>query len=601
VTLNLGLRYEYYTSIVERNNYIGNFNPNVNPATTPAVEQAGPGAPIPSMWQHPPRDLFLPRVGFAWDMRGNGKTVLRAGVGLLTSAPSIPELRVPFEPFGANFFGGTATNPVLIQNNTGTAANAFTPLSFSFTNATQLAGLWNKTGPIFPNFVPLTVGGVNYSSVSCTPAVPCSTGALAPNFAVPRSVQWNFDLQRVIRNNLTVDVAYVGVHGWNEQYLNDLNEPALGAGWPTPVASPANNTYTCMTTFVCNPNKALEVGQYSAEFPYLNFIMQSQNGAWSNYDALQVTVNQRLSHGLSFLAGYTYGHALDIYSSISQGNVLLSDPKNPGLDYGNSDNDIRNRFTLSPTYAIPGIKSPGQMLQGWSVSGILLLQSGLPWYPDDNNKTDWLGTGEFAEAFSTQVGQFQFWNYSGPKSAFAEGLNTIPCYAGSNVSTSSAFGKGCVGVLRSTALGSLAPAPSNIMTACDAAAVAPYGGSGTTTGQLALAALANTGCYIQNGGVLTPPAYGTLGNTGRNIFRDQPYYNVDFSIAKLWTFRERYSAQFRLETFNLFNRVDWAAPASTNPTSPTTFGVATSTADTGNAVLGSGGPRHIQFALKLTF
>jgi hypothetical protein len=139
------------------------------------------------------------------------------------------------------------------------------------------------------------------------------------------------------------------------------------------------------------------------------------------------------------------------------------------------------------------------------------------------------------------------------------------------------------------------------MAACDAAAVAPYGGSGTTNGQLALAALANTGCYIQNGGVLTPPAYGTLGNTGRNIFRDQPYYNVDFSVAKLWTFRERYSAQFRLETFNLFNRVDWAAPASANPTSPTTFGVATSTADTGNAVLGSGGPRHIQFALKLTF
>ena len=72
------------------------------------------------------------------------------------------------------------------------------------------------------------------------------------------------------------------------------------------------------------------------------------------------------------------------------------------------------------------------MLEGWPVTGILLLQSGLGWYPDDNNKTDWLGTGEFAEAFSTQVGQYQFWNYSGPTSAFKEGLQQIPCYAGAN-------------------------------------------------------------------------------------------------------------------------------------------------------------------------
>jgi Carboxypeptidase regulatory-like domain len=587
LTANFGLRYEYFTSITERNNYIGNFNPSVNPATTPAVEQAGPGAPISSMWQHPTPDLLMPRFGLAWDIQGNGKTVLRGGVGMFTSAPSIPELRVPFEPFGANFFGGTAASPTLIADNTGTQANAFTPLSFSFKNKAQLASLWNTTGPIFPNFVPLIVGGKPYSSVTCQPAVPCSTGALASNFTVPRSVQWNLDLQRAITNSLTLDVAYVGNHGWNEQYLNDLNEPAIGAGWPAPVSG--NNTFICMTapTYVCNPNTTLEVGQYSTTFPYLNYIMQSQSGVWSNYDALQVTLSQRVSHGLSFLAGYTYGHALDIYSSVSQSNVLLSNPLAPGLDYGNSDNDIRHRFTFSPSYAIPGIKSPGQMLEGWSISGILLLQSGAPWYPDDNNKTDWLGTGEFAQAFSTQVGQFQFWNYSGPKSAFNEGLSPIPCYAGA-VSKYT----GCVGTL--------ATAPAAIASACANAATAPYGGATTSNGMLALAALANSACYIQKGGVLTPPAYGTQGNAGRNIFRNQPYYNVDFSVAKMWHFRERYSAQFRLETFNLFNRVDWAGP-SANPTSPNTFGQATTTADNGNAVLGSGGPRHIQFALKLTF
>lgn len=583
LTLNLGLRYEYYTSIVERNNYLGNFNPSVNPATTPAIQQAGPGAPISAMWQHPARDIFLPRFGLAWDIRGNGKTVLRVASGLFTSSPSIPELRVPFEPFGANFFGGTSTTPVLIVDNSGTDANAHTPLSFSFTDKTQLQSLWNTTGPIFPNFLPLTVGSKSYSAVSCTVKVPCSTGALAPNFKVPRSVQWNLDIQRVITNNLTLDVAYVGNHGYDEQYLNDINEPPLGAGW-----TPARIATCIATGNVCTPDKTAEVGPYSTQFPYLNFIMQSQSGLWSNYDGLQVTMDQRISHGLSFLTGYTYSHALDIFSSISQSNILLSDPNNPRLNYGNSDNDVRHRFTFSPSYALPGRKSPGQMLEGWSISGILLLQSATGWYPNDNNKTDWLGTGEFAQAFSTQVGQFQYWNYSGPRSAFNEGLNPIPCYTGANSTV-----KGCIGTL--------ATAPSAIANACTTAAAAPYGGPTTTNGQLALAALANSNCFIQNGGILTPPAYGTLGNAGRNIFRTQPYYNLDFSIGKMWHFKERYSAQFRLETFNLFNRVDWAGPSSSNPTSPTTFGVAASTADNGNAVLGSGGPRHIQFALKLTF
>ena len=602
LTLNLGVRYEYYSSIVDRDNYIGNFNPSVNPLTTPAVQQAGPGAPISSMWQHPPKDLFLPRLGFAWDIQGTGKTVLRAGAGLLTASPSIPQLRVPFEPFGANFFGGTAAAPVLIANNSGTQANAHTPLSFSFTNAAQLQGLWNTTGPIFPNYLPLTINGVNYSSASCTVAVPCSTGALASNFTVPKSLQWNLDLQRVITNNLTLDVAYVGNHGYQQQYFNDLNEPPLGAGWdPTTVSNCIKSAGTNYSNCKVNAANELALEPYHSQFPYLNFIMESQNGVWSNYDGLQVTANERLSHGLSFLAGYTYSHALDIYSSVSAGNVLVSDPNNLKLNYGNSDNDVRHRFTFSPTYAIPGMKSPGQMLEGWSLNAIFIGQAGLGWYPDDNTKTDWLGTGEFAEAFSTQVGQLQYWNYSGPTSAFKEGLRPIPCYAGANVAASSSLAKGCLGTLNTTAVQTLQPAPASIMNACAAAAVAPYGGAGTTNGQLALAALANSTCFIQNGGVLTPPAYGTIGDASRGIFRGQPYYNVDFSIAKMWHFKERYSAQFRLETFNFLNRTDWAGPSSSNPTSPTTFGVAATTADNGNAVLGSGGPRHIQFALKLMF
>ena len=133
----------------------------------------------------------------------------------------------------------------------------------------------------------------------------------------------------------------------------------------------------------------------------------------------------------------------------------------------------------------------------------------------------------------------------------------------------------------------------------------------TTDGQLALAALTNTGCYMQNGGILTPPAYGTYGDAFKGIFRGQNYYNVDFSVSKLWKIKERYSAQFRMEFFNLFNRADFAGASTGGGTavvgsSPNSgvgggFGYATVTPDTGDPVLGSGGPRHIQFGLKLTF
>jgi hypothetical protein len=93
-----------------------------------------------------------------------------------------------------------------------------------------------------------------------------------------------------------------------------------------------------------------------------------------------------------------------------------------------------------------------------------------------------------------------------------------------------------------------------------------------------------------------------VGDAGNGIFTGPVYRNVDFSVAKIWTLKERYSAQFRVEFFNLFNRADFNAPGL-DPSKGLNggFGYATSTPDTSNPVLGSGGPRHIQFGLKLTF
>ena len=259
----------------------------------------------------------------------------------------------------------------------------------------------------------------------------------------------------------------------------------------------------------------------------------------------------------------------------------MIDPTNPRLQYGSGDNDIRHRFRFSPTWTVPGIKTPGQMLEGWSVSGILSLQGRFAYSALDATKNDWAGTGETVNTF-VATGITQFWNFSGPGDAFNSSNISIPCYG------------------RLAGCTAFASAPADIQTACNTAAQAPYTGDPTLQ-QLALLSLLNNGCYIQNGGVLTPPAYGTIGNAGKNSFRGPQFKNVDMSISKMWHVRERYSAQFRAEFFNVFNHPTFGAPGN-NPTSgQNAFGFAKATADSGNPVLGSGGPRHIQFGLKLAF
>ena len=557
VTLNLGLRYEIYTPVKERFNYIGNFNPNVNPATTPAIEQVGPGEPLTSLYKMG-LGYLEPRFGAAWDVRGNGRTVVRAAASMFVDGASL-STQYPTNPFGANF-------PSIGVNNSGSDVNAHTFSNFNLTGS-QISPNWNTAANLGPNtfIFPTFPNGL-----TCAAATPCQAGATDPNFSQGKSVQWNVDVQRAITNHLTLDAAYVGVHGYNEEVLKDLNQPALGAGWPSNGA----NVATCITapTYVCKPNTTLEAGQYSTIFPYLSQIDEATTGAYSNYNALQTTLQARGFHGLNFLAGYTYSHTQDIADAGSTliMNTLPSDSTNLRSNYGNAGYDLRNRFIFSPTYTIPGMKSPGQMLEGWSVNAILTLQTGLHLTVADLTKTDWLGTNEILNT-SIGNGSYQFWNFVGSANAFARNATAPTKLTGS---------------------AALANA------SCLADAQAPYA-AGSTNAQLAVAALFNAGCYVTAGGVLTPPAYGTLGDANRGFFVGPSYENLDFSVAKLWKFKERYSAQFRVEFFNFTNHANFGAPG-TDP-SKSTFGYSTGTPDSTNAVLGSGGPRHIQFGLKLLF
>ncbi len=618
LTLNLGIRWEYQSRPTERNNYEATFNPNVPAGSDPVVQVGGPG--MPPMFNAYFK-AFSPRMGLAWDVQGNGKTVVRAAASVLREPELVGEY-VGISPLGANI-------PDLNINESGTTLNAHSISSLTLAGCKTVVAapnaqcgnfLWNAstlepnaTGSVFPVGQAITVGGVNYTGTTClspndvvakgqvSPGQ-CSTQGVNPNFVQPYVVAWNLDIQRAITNNLTIDVAYVGTHGGNSTDWVDINQPVIGAGWDATavsncVASQSTNYNNC----AANPNK--EVGQntvctacpYGTKYPFLSNIVQLNNSDYSNYNALQITASERATHGLAFLTSYTFSHCLDIQSgeNTSAQNYPI-DAYNPSLNYGPCDFDVRHRFSLSPTYNIPGIKSPGQMLQGWTIAGILSLQSGLPWWPADVT-SDLVGTNEFSDSIDNSQ---QTWNYSGPRSAFVAGPQAFPCFV--NPANGNSPMKGCTS--------SASPSGALPWAVCEADAVAPYG-SNATLSSLAMASLNNLGCYITpRGGVLTPPAYGTIGNANRNVFRVPSYYNVDFSIAKDWKIKERYGVQFRAEFFNIFNFTNYAPNG--NPTDPSAgagsgngFGAIIATPDVANQnpVLGSGGPRHIQFGLKLSF
>jgi hypothetical protein len=218
-------------------------------------------------------------------------------------------------------------------------------------------------------------------------------------------------------------------------------------------------------------------------------------------------------------------------------------------------------------------------LKGWSLNSIINLQSALPWGVNDLT-TDFSGTGEI----NSIPENGEQWDFYGNPNDFTTtkafintngGLGGIPYFPGTSNPT-------CLG--RSQALG-----------------------------PLAVASLANLGCYAYGRSVLVPPAYGSYGTTAPNMFRGFPFYNVDFSVTKAFKFKERVTAQFRAEFFNVFNHPNIANPfggpggsnAYTDPsaTAGASFGFQPATPDvmSSNPVLGSGGARAIQLGLKLLF
>jgi hypothetical protein len=337
-----------------------------------------------------------------------------------------------------------------------------------------------------------------------------------------------------------------------------------------------------------------EARPYFNKFPYLGFINFVTNRSFSNYNSAQVTVTKRMSQGLSFTAGYTYAHGLD-NGSLNRFGLNPENSNNLAGEYASSDFDIRHRVTFTVTYNIPGRKGYGQMLEGWQINSIVNYATAQPWQTFDNSD-NFSGTGEKADR----------WNFFGNPADFPSGKNSIPYCSGFGVAGGAVTtGSATCGFADPYNAGSNTDPLSAAATASAIAGCAAHAPSPAT--------LAAAGCYVSTNGssFMVPPALGTFGNMGRNIFRDSGYHNLDLSLFKNFHFTERFGAQLRWEVFNVFNIPIAANPSGASsfvntgntPGPNAVFGASFLTPDfaAGNPLIGSGSQRVMQLGLKLTF
>ena len=193
-----------------------------------------------------------------------------------------------------------------------------------------------------------------------TPAAACGISSvfsvITPNRNLPTPYmnQWSFGIQRAIWSNAALDIQYLGSHATHldRSYYN--NTPAPGPG----------------TVSSRRPN------------PLFGDIRTIQNDEIANYNGLSLELRQRLNHGVTMLASYTWSHDLDVSTDSNNGG-FPQNPYNWRADYGNSNWDVRHRFVASVEYALPFFQNTShaflrQALGGWQTNTIVTLQSGFP-------------------------------------------------------------------------------------------------------------------------------------------------------------------------------------------------------------------------------
>ncbi len=337
-TINSGLRYEYQ-KLPEAQ------LPNANTALIP-----NDGRSLLEATSKLPNDRnnFGPRVGFAYDVRGDGKTSVRGGFGI----------------YYGRILGGHIWNSLLKTGNPagqGTITVAQTTTTGCFPVVPTATA---PCAPVFPNVLPTSI----------TPAV----GTIVffqRNFQTPKIIQYDLIFEQEIARNTVASASFVGARGYDLPTFIDVNL------FPTGV----NKTYNVVGGF--ENGKQFTVPQLAVANAALPSLLREESSVRSEYSALVLQINRRFTDGLQFQSSYTLAKSTDTgQNSIITGpfNTVIDPFRRQVYDFGPSNFDARHKFVASAVYAPTLYKGGGDsfgdyVLNGWSLAPIFVLYSGAPY------------------------------------------------------------------------------------------------------------------------------------------------------------------------------------------------------------------------------